>query len=154
MPPPEPRSSTVSPVAQLGDRGRVATAERGHRGGVGKLVAARLVVEAGAEYFGLLLAEDGLRRAAGGAGLGAGADAGGRRRIAAANGVADLLAVAPRPAEQPQEEDSGEQQSALSVGSQQSAWASVEQQEVRRLGGLRIGQLSHADSSSRASGIT
>ena len=65
MPPPEPRSSTVSPVVQLGDRGRVAAAERREHGGVGQLTALLGGVQRGAELLALLVGDHrGLRSAA------------------------------------------------------------------------------------------
>ena len=57
------------------------------------------------------------------------------------------------PAAQPQVDALGRQQSAFSVGSQQVACASASQQPSGRRCG-RVGQLSHADSSLRASGRT
>ena len=82
MPPPEPRSSTVSPVVQVGHRGRVAAAERGEQRGVGQLVALAVGVEAGAEELGLLVGDRPRRRAAAARGLAAG------RRARRGGGVA------------------------------------------------------------------
>jgi hypothetical protein len=44
---------------QVGHRGRVAAAERGHDRGVGKLVAFAVGVQAGAEDLGLLVGDHG-----------------------------------------------------------------------------------------------
>ena len=49
MPPPEPRSSTVSPSVQLGDGGRVAAAERGELRGVGQRRPVVVAIERDAE---------------------------------------------------------------------------------------------------------
>ena len=59
MPPPEPRSRTVSPSCSVGDRGRVAAAEAGQLGGLGQGVAVVGVVEAGAEELALLVGDHG-----------------------------------------------------------------------------------------------
>ncbi len=56
MPPPEPRSSTVSPSLQVGDRDRVAAAERGERRRLGQLAALLGVVQRLAELGRVALA--------------------------------------------------------------------------------------------------
>ena len=51
MPPPEPRSSTVSPEVQVGDGDGIAASDAGQRRGVGH--TAEVVVQAGTELVGL-----------------------------------------------------------------------------------------------------
>ena len=57
-PAPEPRSSTVSPCVQVGDRGRDAAAERGERRRRRALVALARPVQRCAEHLGLLVSDD------------------------------------------------------------------------------------------------